>query len=296
VITHILPSGISYARIPSMLRPARLLIAVLLLSTLSFAKKPDLVMIWPSQDSPSLKLTFGTFRELASYGGKISLASDVIVQNLTNKAMPSASLTVSLLDKSNVRIGSGLLVVDNLGPGQSAKIQFQCFSVGQPVMVNLAAYNGGGVPTSTKTVSITINSVPPGAALKVDDQAVGNTPVAVRVLTGTHNLELRKEGFAVAKTPLDVNADEASGGSITITLGGLANDTIELRDGSILTGDVLSMTLESVVINVQGVERTFERNKIKKMFLVERTVTHISATDSAAKSGSTPSDPGAPHP
>jgi hypothetical protein len=279
-----------------MLHRACLLIAVLLLAILSFGKKPDLVMIWPSQNNPSLKLIFGTFRELASYGGKISLTSDVLVQNLTNKLMPRASLTVSLLDKSNVRIGSGLLVVDDLNPGQSAKIQFQCFSVGQPVMLNLAAYNGGGVPTSTKMVSITINSVPPGAALRVDDQAAGNTPVTIRVLSGTHNIELQKEGFATAKTPLDVNPDEAPGGSMTITLGGLANDTIELRDGSILTGDVLSMTLESVVINIQGAERTFERNKIKKIFLVERTVTHVSATDSAAKPGSTPSDAGAQHP
>ena len=89
-------------------------------------------------------------------------------------------------------------------------------------------------------------------------------------MSGTHTLELHKEGFAVAKTPLDVNPDEAPGGSITVTLGGLGDDTIELRDGSILTADVISMTLESVVISVQGKERTLDRNQVKKMILVER--------------------------
>ncbi len=268
---------------------------LLLIATFSLAKKSELVMMWP-QDNPTLKLTFGTFQELASYGGKISLTSDVVVQNLTSKAIPRASMTVSLLDKNNVRIGTGTLTVEDLNPSQSAKIQFQCFSVGQPVKLNLAAYNGGGVPTSTKATTITIISVPPGAALKVDDQAVGTTPIKVRVVGGTHNLELHKDGYADAKTPLDVNPDEAPGGSITITLGGLANDTIELRDGSILMGDVISMNIESVVINVRGNEQTFERNKIKKIFLVERTITHISVPDSPAKVSPTPGDPPTTHP
>ena len=114
--------------------------------------------------------------------------------------------------------------------------------------------------------------------MKVDDHDVGVTPVTVRVLSGTHNLELSKDGYAVAKTPLDVNPDEAPGSSIIITLGGLDNDTIELRDGAILKGDVMSMSLESVVIKVNGQDQTFDRNKIKKIFLVERIVTHTVTT------------------
>ncbi|HWZ81579.1 MAG TPA: PEGA domain-containing protein [Terriglobales bacterium] len=267
---------------------------LLLVSTVSLAKKPDLIMMWPQENS-TLKLTFGTFRELATYNGKTSLASDVVVQNLTTKAIPRASLTVSLLDKNKVRIGSGLLIIEDLTPGQSAKIQFQCFSVGLPVMLNLAAYNGGGVPTSTRTTSVTIISVPPGASLKVDGQAVGVTPTTVRVLSGTHNLDLHKDGFADATTPLDVNVDEAPGGSITITLGGIANDTIELRDGSILMGDVISMSLESVIINIRGSQQTFERNKIKKMFLVERTVTHTSIPVTPAQPNPVPVGSATPH-
>jgi PEGA domain len=131
--------------------------------------------------------------------------------------------------------------------------------------------------------------------LKVDDQTAGTTPVTIRVLAGTHNLQLHKEGFADAKTPLDVNPDEAPGGSITITLGGLANDTIEFRDGSILTGDVLSMSLESVVINVRGAEQTFDRNKIKKIFLVERVVTHIAVPETPVKVSPPSTDSQMPH-
>lgn len=230
-------------------------------------------MMWPA-DNPTLKLAFGVFQELGSYGGKMSLASEVLVQNLTSKPMSRASFTISLLDRNDVRVGSGQLLVEDLGAGQSAKLQFQCFAVGAPAKLSIAAQNSGGVPISTKMIPVTIISVPPGAALKVDNQVVGTTPVTVRMMAGTHNLELHKDGYADAKTPLDVNPDEAPGGSITITLGGLANDTIEMRDGSILMGDVMSMSLESVVIKVNGQDQTFDRNKIKKMFLVERVVSH----------------------
>ena len=242
---------------------------LILVATISFSKKIELVMTWP-KDNPTLKLTFGTFQNMGSYGGQMTLISDVVVQNLTNKIMAHASFNISLLDKSNVRIGNGFLIVDELNPGQSAKIQFQCNAVGQPTMLSIAARNLSGVPASTKLTAISVISIPPGAALKVDDQPAGTTPVTIRLVSGTHTLELHKEGFAVAKTPLDVNPDEAPGGSITVTLGGLGDDTIELRDGSILTADVISMTLESVVISVQGKERTLDRNQVKKMILVER--------------------------
>jgi hypothetical protein len=278
-----------------MSRRAHILPALLIVaSALSFAKKPDLIMMWPPEN-PTLKLTFGAFHEMGSYAGKMTLVSDVTVQNLTAKVMPRASFNVSLLDRNNVRLGNGLLIIEDLNPGQSAKVQFQCTSVGQPAMLNLAANNSGGVPTSTKAIPIMIVSVPPGATLKVDGQAMGMTPVTVRMLGGTHNLELHKEGYADAKTPLDVNPDELPGGSITITLGGLASDTIELRDGSILNGDVISMSLESVVINVQGKEQTFDRNRIKKMFLVERTVTHITVPETPAKTSSPAAEPQSPH-
>jgi hypothetical protein len=118
-----LPVAVFYARIASMPRRAVALTAFLILAAaLSAAKKQELVMMWP-QENPTLKITFGAFHEMGAYAGKMTLVSDVVVQNLTTKIMPRASFNVSLLDRKNVRIGNGLLIVDDLNPGQSAKVQ-----------------------------------------------------------------------------------------------------------------------------------------------------------------------------
>jgi hypothetical protein len=234
-----------------------------------------IVMVWPSQDDAILKLTFSRFQNLATYAGKMTLVSTVVVQNLSAKPIPKASFSVALLDKDRVRIGNGILVIDDLNAGESAKVQFQCESVGAPVVLSISARNNGGVPSSLKTIPMTVISVPAGASLRVDDKDAGLTPANISISVGTHHLELKKEGFALATAPLEVAPDDAPGGSITITLGGLADDSIELRDGSIITGMVVSMTLESIVINVNGQPQTLERNRVKKMFLVERTVTHL---------------------
>lgn len=231
-------------------------------------------MFWPGQDNAILKLTFSRFRSLASYGGKTTLQSDVIVQNLSAKAIPKGSLTVSLLDKNRAEVGGGTLMVNNLSAGALAQVPFQCETVGVPVTLSLSARNNEGAPIAVKTIPMTVISVPPGANLKVDSEDEGLTPATINISAGTHQLTLAKEGYAVATTPLEVAPDEAPGGSITITLGGLTDDTIELRDGSIITGDLMSMTLESVVIEINGQPQTFDRNKIKKIFLVERVVTY----------------------
>jgi hypothetical protein len=233
-----------------------------------------IVMFWPNQDNAILKLTFSRFQNMATYGAQMTLISNVVVQNLSTKLIPKASFSVALLDKDRVRVGNGNLVIDDLNAGESAKVQFQCQSTGAPAVLSISARNNGGVPVSLKTIPMTIITVPAGASLKVDDKDEGLTPARINVGVGTHQLEMRKEGFAVATTPLEVAPDEAPGGSMTITLGGLTDDTIELRDGSIITGGVMSMTLETVVIDVNGQRETIERNKVKKIFLVERIVTH----------------------
>lgn len=252
-----------------------------------------MVMFWPNQDNAVLKLTFSRFQNMATYGGQMTLVSNVVVQNLSTKMIPKASFSVALLDKDRVRVGSGTLVIDDLDAGESAKVQFQCQSVGAPAVLSISARNNGGVPASLKTVSMTVISVPAGASLKVDDKDEGVTPAKINVTAGTHQLVLTKEGFAVATTPLDVNTDEAPGGSITITLGGLTDDTIELRDGTIITADVMSMTLEKIVIEVNGKQQILHRNNVKKIFLVERIVTNTGpglapAKKQAAGASSTP--------
>jgi hypothetical protein len=246
--------------------------------------EPGIVMLWPNHDSAILKLTFSRFQNLATYAGKMTLVSNVVVQNLSTKLIPKASFSVALLDKDRVRIGNGTLVIDDLNVGESAKVQFQCESVGAPAVLSISARNNGGVPSSVKTISMTVISVPAGASLKIDNKDEGLTPARLNVTVGTHQLELKKEGFAVASTALEVAPDEAPGGSITVTLGGLTDDVIELRDGSIITGGVMSMTLEKVVIEVNGGQQTLDRNLVKKIFLVERIITHTeTASPSPAK-------------
>jgi hypothetical protein len=231
-----------------------------------------IVIFWPRQDKAILKLTFSRFRSLASYGGKTTLQSDVIIQNLSSKSIPKGSLTVSLLDKNRAEVGSGPLIVTNLGAGALEQATFQCDTVGAPVTLSLAARNNDGVPVAIKTIPMTVISVPAGANLEVDDEDEGLTPANVNVSAGTHQLTLSKEGFASATTPLDVAPDEAPGGSITITLGGLSEDSLDLRDGSTITGTVLSMTLDKIVIEIAGQRQTIDRNLVKKIFLVERTI------------------------
>lgn len=55
-------------------------------------------------------------------------------------------------------------------------------------------------------------------------------------------------------------------------LGGLSRDTVELRDGSVVLGDVISVSMTQVLVRVDGREQTYDRNQVKKVMLVEREV------------------------
>jgi hypothetical protein len=276
-------------------RACLLSLFVIVLSAHLLAKdEPAMVLLWPSQDNPTFKLTFGRFRNLGGFEGKMSLITDVIVENLSSKVIPQASFSVSLLDKDRIRIGNGLLVVNDLNPGESAKVQFQCESVGPPATLSIGAKNTGGVPTSFKTIPLQVISTPAGASLKVDGKDAGQTPTTLNLTVGNHNLELQKDGYALTTTPVDIAADDAPYGSIKITLGGLSNDIVQLRDGSSLNGDVMSMTLDSVILRVDGKDRAIDRNQVSKIFLVERILTHVAtADDGKAKTPGT--QPQTPH-
>ena len=286
-----------YVTISAMLCARVCLLAFFLgLTSLLLAKEePAIVMLWPSQGNASLKLSFGRFRSVAAYEGKLTLVSDVVIENLSLRVMPQASFSVFLLDKDHVRIGNGLLVVNDLNPGESAKVLFQCDSVGVPSTLSIGAKNNGGVPTSFKTIPLQVISTPAGASLKVDGKDSGMTPTTVNLTVGNHNLELTKDGYGATATPVDIAAEDLPNGSIKITLAGLANDVVNLRDGSSLNGDVMSMDLDSVVIRVDGKDQKIERNQVNKIFLVERILTHISAADAQSKGKTQGATPQTPH-
>lgn len=230
--------------------------------------EPAIVVQWPT-DNPALKLTFDKFRQQSSVPGQNFYLTDVTIENLTDKAIPRVFFTVYFLDKNKVRIGQGTLSVADLDAKQSAKMQFQFNSIGVPASLVLSAKKD---MLGAKTIPIRIVSVPPGASLKVDGQDAGITPAMIRVTVGTHQLELTKEGYAPGNTPLDVTPDELPGGSITVELGGLSRDTVELRDGTAILGDVISVSMTSVVVRSDGKDQTYDRNQVKKIMLVERMV------------------------
>ncbi len=233
--------------------------------------EPSIVMLWPDQTNPTLKLTFEKFTQLGAYNGQLSLESHVMVENTSGKRIPLASFTVYLLDKDKVRIGNGTLNISDLDPGQQAKLVLQVASLGVPASLSLVALNdAAGVPTSLRTVPLKVISVPPGATLKVDGRDQGFAPATIRLTVGSHTLAFSKEGYASGSTPVDIKPDEAQGGSITFELGGLSRDNVELRDGQVLQGDVLSLTMTSVVVRVDGKDQTFDRNQVQKIILVER--------------------------
>jgi hypothetical protein len=240
-------------------RHSHALVLIVVFATIVVAKnEPGIVMMWPA-DKPALKLSFEKFRQTNTYAGQNTFVSDVTVQDLTERQIPRASFTVYFMDKNKVRIGDGLLEVSDLEAGQSAKIQFQFNSVGIPTSVALSARKDmlGG-----KTIPLRIISVPAGAKLKVDGQESGITPVMVRLNVGTHQLDVTKDGYAPGMTPLEITPDELPGGSITV----------ELRDESVVLGDVISMSMTQLVVRVDGKDRAYDRNEVKRVILVEREV------------------------
>jgi hypothetical protein len=53
-------------------------------------------------------------------------------------------------------------------------------------------------------------------------------------------------------------------------LGAAVHDTVELRDGSVLAGDVESVTATEVVVRIAGNMQHLNRNQVKRILFVER--------------------------
>lgn len=119
-----------------------------------------------------------------------------------------------------------------------------------------------------KTISIAINSVPQGAELKIDGTPAGTTPKIVQVAPAKHLLVFSKEGFNSGTFPLETTRDDVSGGSVSYELRTSAHDTLELRHGSVLSGNVQSMSATEVLIPVGGTVQHLSRNQVKRIVLI----------------------------
>jgi len=106
--------------------------------------------------------------------------------------------------------------------------------------------------------------------LKVDGKEAGTTPKQVELSAGKHDLQFDKEGFNTGHFPVEIGPNDVSGGNVSYELGTAVHDTLELRDGSVLTGDLQSVTPTEVRVRVAGSEQAIDRNKVKRILLVER--------------------------
>ena len=234
---------------------------------------PAQVITWPSSGTPVVRLSFGKFKEVGSMGSQKSYMVDTTAENLWGKKISQLVFAVYFYDKTKVRIAEGGINIRDVAPGQSVKFQTAVSASGTPVYLELSPVS---VPDELqaakppKVVTITVNSVPQGAVVKLDDSEVGTTPKIVKVGVGKHILEFSKEGFNPGKFPLEISPDDASGGSVSYELGAAVHDTVELRDGSVLTGDIETVSATEVTLRLGGAMQHFNRNQVKRIIFVER--------------------------
>ncbi len=224
---------------------------------------PPQVLVWPESGTPAIRFTFGKFRDVGSFRKAHTYVCDTTAENLSGKPIATAEFALYLYDKDKVRIGDGWISLTNVRPGETIKFQTTVDTTGTPVSISLAVKP----PTS---VSITVNSIPQGAVLKVDGADAGTTPKMVQIGVGKHLLEFSKEGFNSGKFPLEIGPHDVSGGSVSYELGTSVHDTLELRDGSVLTGDLESISATEVVFRMGGTLQHLNRNQVKRILLVVR--------------------------
>jgi len=249
------------------------LLVVLVTSTLAAKDTPTQVINWPQTGPPVVRITLGKFNQISSVGGQRNYLIETTAENLWNKRISRLGFNLYLYDKNKVRIGDGWITIENVSPGQSVKFETTVHTLGTPASAELAV---NSVPAELqplappKKVSITVNSVPQGAALSVDGTEAGITPKLVQLTVGKHSLGFTKEGFNAGTFPLEIALDDVSGGSVSYELGTSNHDTVELRDGSVLSGDLVSVSGMEIRVRVAGTIQTLDRNKVKRILLTER--------------------------
>src|SRR5215471_4208469 len=160
-----------------------LVLLLLAIGTSGAQGNPAVSVNWPSNDHPTLKISFGKFQKSGVVNGQGIFIVDVNAQNVSDQVMPRSVFTVFIADKSNVRIGRARLQLAEIPPYRAEKAQLQFSAAGDPAGVSLLA---------GKTIPLRVISVPPGASFKVDGSDEGMTPKMVDFTIGSHTLEFSK--------------------------------------------------------------------------------------------------------
>jgi hypothetical protein len=257
-----------------MSKPPFVCCLLLFFSTLVTAKdNSQQILVWPPTGNPVVRITFGKFKELSAVGNLHTYLIDTMAENLWTKKLSHASFSLYLFDKNKARIGEGTITLTNVPVGQIVKFQTTVSASGSPVGLEITPNSlppelGPAAPP--RTISVTVNSVPQGASFKLDGKEVGTTPKVVQVSVGQHQLEFAKEGFNTGHFPLEITTGDSSGGSVSYELGASAHDSLEMRDGTVLVGDLQSMTATEVVVRIGGALQHLDRNQVKRVLLVQR--------------------------
>lgn len=233
------------------------------------ADKPSLVYDWPPQAPHTLHLEFGKFVRTSIYAKQNNYTVDVLAQNVSSSPIVAQSFDLYVFDKHHVRIGEGYFVVRDLAPGQKTIQPMTLTTTGTPVTMELQAAKPRVWGTGIGEISLLVNTTPSGAELKLDGQSVGTSPKTLKLSVGHHDLEASHPGYRDVQYPIEADAT-LNGGRIDLELGTTVHDTLELRDGSIVSGDILSMDADKITISVAGQNQTIERNRVSRILLVQR--------------------------
>lgn len=250
------------------MRKPLVILSLVLLCAIGNCYAVDTVLTWPADGKDViLRFTIGKLRQVNSASGQSDLLGEATAENLSAKPIPSASFYLYLLDKNGKRVGEGYLEVSNLGGGQRVKVPVSVHAMGSYASMELQPQH---LPSDEPLkVRMHVNSVPPGATVKVDSQPSGVTPQVLPIAPGKHVLEFSKEGYADASTPVEVVANTPAG-SVDIELTPLTLDTVVLQDGTVLLGDVVSMNATIVNLSVKGKPTKLDRSRVARIVLGHR--------------------------
>lgn len=223
-------------------------------------------VLWPDADHPVLRFTFGKFRNMVGpVGNQRPYAFDAIAENLSNQQIGNDQFVLYIFDQKQIRVADASMDIANLAPGQSVKLQVTIMATGSPASIRVMS-----LAETRRPIALTVNSSPQGALLKVDGAEAGTTPKVILVGPGKHELTFSKDGFRVGVFPLEIGANDASGGAINFELAALPFDTIELRDGTVLSGDLESIEGMEVVVRVGDTLQRIDRNNVQRILLAQR--------------------------
>jgi hypothetical protein len=250
----------------AMLSRSRILLSLFALTiSVCIAETVPQVIFWPEAGAPVVRFTFSKCKDMGALGNQHTFVTDTTAENLSSSLIREQRFTLYVFDKKQIRIGEAGISVSNVGAGQTVKFQTMIQTSGVPATLSLVA-----VKMEPRTISLTVNSVPQGAMLKVDGADAGTTPKLIKVGLGKHLLAFSKDGFNAGTFPVEFGPDDVSGGSVSYELGTAQFDTIQLRDGTVLVGDLDSVAGMEVVVRTGGVLQHIDRNKIKSILLVQR--------------------------